>query len=191
MANCAVSVTILYRFPQDGCGKQEFSIIDISINPVGGCTFHDVLAEATRRLVKYNPMGFTPQISGDPCAENWKMTNSSCWKEVHEQVTPNFILTHYQPCSSAHCCYVIMKVCIDPVTGERTGQNMGVFGTTDIQCNGDCPYFSCESMQGAFPPVSGIQPNEPEDKNISVVPASPTDTNDSSLGSSSTAAAHQ
>ncbi|MBL7987439.1 MAG: hypothetical protein JNJ94_05200 [Chlorobi bacterium] len=166
---CVIEVSFWYRY---ACGNYVFSIADITVYG-SGCNFDSAMKYAIIGIIQGNPMGFPP-IEGE-CADNIKVTNSACWKEFQEVITPTFSKTHYQPCSSNQCCYVVLRVCQN--NGVRTA-NVILYGTPPVvNCTPDCPNYSCEAQQNTYPPVgSMIKPQEEEKREqLSVAPSNKPD----------------
>ncbi|MBL7988294.1 MAG: hypothetical protein JNJ94_09560 [Chlorobi bacterium] len=120
------------------------------------------LQEAMKGIIAANPMNFPPTAKGQ-CSDQWRVTNSACWKEFHEQITPTYSVTHYQPCFTNNCCYVKLRVCIDQ-QGNRTASTIPPMDGEPpvINCTPDCPNFICEAQRNTFPPVQNmIKPQHP------------------------------
>lgn len=162
---CVIETSFWYRI---ACGNYVFSIADITVYG-SGCNFDSAMKYAIKAIIEYNPMGFPPGLN--ECADNIKVTNSACWREFQEVITPTFSKTHYQPCSSSQCCYDVLRVCDNG--GVRTA-GVILYGEPPIvNCTPDCPNFSCETQRNTYPPQgSTIKPQEEgKGQNLSVLPS--------------------
>lgn len=163
---CVIEVSFWYRH---ACGNYEFSIADITVYG-SGCNFDSAMKYAIIGMIEANPMNFPP-FNKDECADNIKVTNSACWKEFQEVITPTFSKTHYQPCSSSQCCYVVLRVCDND--GVRTGSVILYGNPPVVNCTPQCPNYACETQQNIYPPAgSRIKPQEEEKRQqLSVTPS--------------------
>lgn len=122
--NCLVEVRYRTRTACPPLNYQDVFIERIMGNNIYGCvtdcfggSLSDFIKALTEQLILSNPMGFKPETSGEPCADNWRVLKGSCWtmsSVPNVQVVPESptLLQLAHPCSDWLCCLEKYTVCI-------------------------------------------------------------------------------
>lgn len=79
IGTCQIVVTWNTRL---ACGTRhdvQIKQLQTSGNCGPGPDYSTLIAQVTEQLLIMNPMGFPPNILGQPCEDNWRVTQGACW----------------------------------------------------------------------------------------------------------------
>jgi hypothetical protein len=136
-----------------------------------------ILAEATRELLRLNPMKYPPENKGE-CEVNWRVVKGGCWSRpyIHNgsldqeltRPTPSYFVNRLVPCPTEEvCCVDRFVVClIDDgttngkrvVTAQPPEKSKTMPSCAASQIDSDntsgTTYRSCDPVCGVAPPLS-------------------------------------
>ena len=136
---CEISFEYWQR--ENACGiykDLQLGEITLTSSCLSCYTIDEIVDIAIDKMIKDNEL---PMPDTGECETNWRAFHSACWGEWTENGD-----TVIKPCEPAQCCWEVLEVCSDSVTGDITYNVIDSYAPDPEECL-YYPYpceFTCE-----------------------------------------------